>query len=351
MVGAALVRRQTAGGRAVPGIDLFVVGGSAGGLAALLELVRGLPATLDAALCVAIHSSPSSPGLLPRIVQRSSLLPCAFARDGDAVEAGRVYCAPIDRHLLVDGDRLRLSRGPTENGFRPAIDPLFRTAAHSYGVRAAGIILSGSLGDGSHGLMLIKQAGGKAIVQDPAEAPAPSMPLTALRSVEIDHVAAAAQLAPLVVQMAGETMKEFPSAAKQPPPGDDPANQFVDLTTDLPPGALTALTCPACGGTLWENDEHGQLRFRCHVGHAYSAESLVQNHSQVVESAMWTALRVLNEHAELQERMKLRAEAQGLGAMADHFRSRAEESKQQVELLRKALFSRPPDEPYESENN
>jgi two-component system chemotaxis response regulator CheB len=111
------------------------------------------------------------------------------------------------------------------------------------------------------------------------------------------------------------------------------------------------LTCPECGGTLWENDEQGQLRFRCHVGHAYSAESLVQNHSQVVESAIWTALRVLNEHAELQERMKSRAESQGLGAMAQYFRSRAEESKQQVELLRKALFSRPPEEPYEPKND
>jgi two-component system chemotaxis response regulator CheB len=171
------------------------------------------------------------------------------------------------------------------------------------------------------------------------------MPLTALRSVEIDYVAASAQMAPLVVQLAGETMRESAAVAKKPPAGDDPANQFVDLTTDTPPGALTALTCPACGGALWENEEQGQLRFHCHVGHAYSAESLVQNHSQVVESAMWTALRVLNEHADLQERMKSRAKAQGLRAVAEHFRRRAEESKQQVELLRKALFSRPADEP------
>lgn len=353
VAGPALIRRPIAGRKAVPGIDLFVVGGSAGGLKALLELMRGLPPTLDAAVCVAIHSSPSSPGLLAEIVQRESLLPCAFARGGDAVEAGRVYCAPIDRHLLVDGDRLHLSLGPRENGFRPAIDPLFRTAAHSYGARAAGIILSGSLADGCYGLTSIKRAGGKAIIQDPAVAALPSMPLTALRSVEVDHVVAAEQMAPLVVQLAGRTMDESAFAAKKPPSGDDPTNQFVDLTSGTPPGELTALTCPECGGTLGENEEQGQLRFHCHVGHAYSAESLVQNHSQAVESAMWTALRVLNEHAELQERMKSRAEAQGLRAMADHFRSRVEESKQQVELLRKALFSRPADEraPCEDQSN
>src|SRR5581483_9162675 len=151
----------------LPAIDLIVVGGSAGGLPALLEFVRDLPAELPAAICVAIHMSPYSPGRLPEIVERQANIPCLFAEDGQPIIPGQIYFASVDRHLLVDDGVLRVTHGPRENGFRPAVDPLFRTAARSHGDRVAGIVLSGSLGDGSFGLACIKQSGGITIIQNP----------------------------------------------------------------------------------------------------------------------------------------------------------------------------------------
>ncbi|HVA48185.1 MAG TPA: chemotaxis protein CheB [Pirellulales bacterium] len=186
----------------MPEIDLIVIGGSAGGLPALLKVVRDLPADLPAALCVAIHMSPDSPGKLPQIVGRRTPLPCLFADDEQAILPGRIYFALVDRHLLIDDGKLRVSQGPRENGFRPALDPLFRSAARCYGPRLAGIVLSGSLGDGSHGLAAIKQSGGITIVQDPEEATIPNMPLSALRGTQIDHIIPASEMAPLIVRLA-----------------------------------------------------------------------------------------------------------------------------------------------------
>lgn len=326
---------------ALAGIDLFVVGGSAGGLSPLLTLLRDLPGTLNAALCVAIHSSPSGPGLLPKIISANGSLPCSYAQDGEPLIAGRIYCAPLDRHLLISGDRLQLTYGPRENGFRPAIDPLFRTAANSFGPRAAGIIFSGLQGDGAHGLALIKRAGGVTIVQDPDEALAPSMPLTALQCGEIDHVIAAAKMGSLVVQLANGASSRVLPMQGAAPTSDDPAEKGADLSAESPPGDLTPFTCPECGGTLWESEEAGQLRFRCHVGHAFSPESLLQGNSREVETALWTALRVLEEHSALLDRLAARCEEQRLKFSSEHFRERAEHAKRQAELLRNALVVQP----------
>jgi two-component system chemotaxis response regulator CheB len=320
---------------------LFAIGGSAGGLPALLTLVRGLPADFDAVLCVALHTSPDSPGRLPEIIGRATGLACASARDGDTLRPGRIYCAPVDRHLLIEGARLRVTRGPRENGFRPAIDPLFRTAARSFGPRAAGIVLSGSLGDGSLGLAAIKQAGGMALVQNPEEALIPSMPRSALRGVEVDYVATAAEMAPLIVQLAGKFSEGDAEMSAHVSPGGDSAERGTDLATETPPGALTPFTCPECGGSLWERQEGRQLDFRCHVGHAFNTESLVEYHSQGVEAAMWTALRVLEEHAALQERMADRSASQQLGAAAEHFRRRAADTRAKAGVLRDVLLAAP----------
>lgn len=322
-------------------IELIVIGGSAGGLPALLELVRDLPADLPAALCVAIHTSPYSPGMLAGIVERRTKLPCDFANDGDAIEPGRIYVAPVDRHLLIEDGRLRVTHGPRENGFRPAVDPLFRTAARWHGTRAAGIVLSGSLGDGSIGLAAIKRAGGTTIIQDPEEAQVPSMPLSALRGADIDHIVRAADMAPLIIQLARGRPKGGATMSQEISVRRDPADRGTDLTEKPPEGMLTPLTCPECGGSLWEQESEEQVGYRCHVGHAYSAESLLRNHSQEVEGALWTALRVLEEHAVLQERMATRAEAQRLGAAAEQFHQRSLDCKRQAETLRAVLLNSP----------
>ena len=326
----------------MPGIDLVVIGGSAGGLPALFDVVRSLPNDLPAAICVAIHMSPYSPGKLPEIVEHRTELPCLFAEDGQSLQPGHIYFAPVDRHLLIDGVMLRVSHGPRENGFRPAVDPMFRTAARSFGKRVAGIVLSGSLGDGSFGLASIKRAGGVTIIQDPEEAIVPSMPLSALRGVEIDYVISASQMAPLIVKLANGRPKGGAPMSAESSSRLEPADRGDDLASGPPPGELTPLTCPECGGSLWEQSENHQMHYRCHVGHAYSAESLLQYHSQEVEAALWTALRVLEEHAVLQERMALRAESQQLAAAARQFQQRADDSRRQAGTLRNVLLSPPP---------
>lgn len=326
----------------MPAIDLVVIGGSAGGLPALFDVVRHLPADLSAAVCVAIHTSPYSPGKLPEIVEHRTELPCLFAADGQAIQNGHLYFAPVDRHLLIDGRKLRVSHGPRENGFRPAVDPLFRSAARAFGNRVAGIVLSGSLGDGSYGLAMIKRAGGVTIIQDPEEAIVPSMPLSALRGVEIDHIVSAAEMASLIVKLTNGRAEGGAAMAANASSRPDPVDEGEELASGPPPGDLTPLTCPECGGSLWEQHDNHQIHYRCHVGHGYSEESLVQHHSEQVEAALWTALRVLEEHAVLQERMALRAESQRLAAAARQFQQRADDSRRQATTLRKVLLSPPP---------
>lgn len=340
----------------LPQPELIVIGGSAGALQPVLDLVRDLPTDLPAAVCVVIHTSPQSPGRLPEIVQRATDLPCKYPQDGEPLRPGHVYLAPADRHLLIEPGRLRLTRGPRENGFRPAIDPLFRTAARAYGSRVAGVVLSGSLDDGSYGLEVIKQAGGLAVVQDPDDAMMTSMPRAALSTVEVDHVAAAAELGPLLArlcqrpdapretpsQSAGEPHRPFAGALMSADTAlPDPAERGTDLTDATPPGDLTPLTCPECGGSLWQEERAQQLRFNCHVGHAFSADSLLEYHSRAVEGAMWTALRVLEEHAALQKRLAERARHQKFQGAAEQFERRSEDTKRQAHSIRSVLLSRP----------
>lgn len=327
--------------KAISLLDLIVIGGSAGALPALIELVRELPPNLSAAVCVVLHTSAGSPGLLPQIVGRKTALPCVYAEDGDEILPGTIFLAPIDRHLLIEPGRLRVTHGPRENGFRPAVDPLFRTAARAYNSRSAGVVLSGSLGDGSSGLAAIKRAGGTAIVQDPEEAIFPSMPLAAIRGVDVDHVLRAGQIGPLIASL---TKGVSPRGAVMSGDGShqDPAERGGDLTVAAPAGDLIPLTCPECGGSLWEQDDGRQIRYRCHVGHAFNGESLLEYLSDEVESALWTALRVLEEHAILQERMAERSQAVQLVASAAQFRSRAHDSRRQAEALRNVLLNQSP---------
>jgi two-component system chemotaxis response regulator CheB len=325
-----------------------VIGGSAGGLSALIDLVRNLPADLPAALCVSLHTSAESPGLLPDIVGRKTKMSCAYAQDGQALSPGIVYFAPPDRHLLVSDHTLRVTHGPRENGFRPAVDPLFRTAARAYEKRVAGVVLSGSLGDGSAGLAIIKQAGGISIVQDPEEALFPSMPSAAIAGVDIDHVVRAAEIGPLIMSLTNGSSLKGAAMSRDASVGIDSAERGTDLSKQMPEGDLTPFTCPECGGSLWEKDDGRQIRFRCHVGHAFNAESLVQYVTEEVESALWTALRILEEHALLQERMAARSEGFELAASAAQFRSRASDSRRQAEQLRNVLMNQSP--PASAEN-
>ena len=300
----------------MPGHDIIVIGASAGGIPALAALVRGLPADLPAAVFVVVHIPPYAVSRLPEILSRVGALPAAHAAHGMAVQPGRILIAPPDRHLLVRNDRVELSRGPRENHSRPAIDPLFRSAARAYGPRVVGIILSGALYDGSLGLMAVKMRGGIAIVQDPIEAVVESMPRSALKLVTTDYVLGAAEIATVVADLATapvETRGEAPVAETDERISVVIAEDFAEQADNGRAAETTVYTCPDCGGVMWQDGAGQDLRFRCHVGHAYAPEIFLSQKSEEFEAALWTSLRLLKEKATLTRQMAARARAAGNG--------------------------------------
>lgn len=325
----------------MPAHDLIVVGASAGGVEALSGLVADLPANLPASVCIVLHVSPDVPSYLPDILSRAGRLPASHPEDGEALAAGRIYVAPPDQHLLVESGRVRVVRGPTENRHRPAIDPLFRSAARAYGPRVVGVILTGVLDDGTAGLVAVKVAGGVAVVQDPADALHPGMARSALRYVEADHVLPLAQMGPLLERLArapagpvvvgssGEMGKETKIAEFD----------MATIEDDDKPGKPSAFSCPDCSGVLWEIEEEDFLRFRCRVGHAYSSESMSAAQEEAVERALWAGLRALEERAALSRRLVAHARERNLRAMAAPFEDRLRQTEEQAALLRDVLLA------------
>ena len=318
-----------------PHRDLVVIGASAGGLPALRTVLGDLPAELPMAVLVVVHSSPDNPGGLAEVLNRHSTYPVSYARDGAEISYGHVHVAPPDFHLTTDDGRLAVRHGPRENRFRPAVDPLFRSAAESHGERVIGVVLSGSLDDGTHGLAVVKSHGGVAIVQSEEDALVPHMPVSAAQAVAVDHVIPASRMAAVIAGLVGkphrvarrskEARSREKRAAGDPPPPSDP--------TRVP----TVLTCPDCGGALWELEDHGRLRYRCHVGHGLTAEGLARAQNDGVEESLWRASRALAEHAELRRRMAARARKGRLGALASGWEREAEESERRGEEIRSLL--------------
>ena len=283
--------------------DIVVIGGSAGGLAALQALLEQLDPALQSALFAVLHQSASSPGNLPTILARRSRLPIVTPTDGALIRPGQVYVAPPNVHLFLQSDRVRLLRGPPENAQRPSIDTLFRSAAVSYGPRVVGVVLSGTLDDGTAGLEAIKTCGGTAVVQAPDEATHPEMPASALARASVDHCLRVAGIARLLGQLA---LRELPVGDSAGVDVEIPEHlrietEFALSARDIDDmdqlGELSGYVCPSCDGCLWKIEGAGLLRFRCHVGHAFSAETLLNEQGQAVERALYTALRLLEERA------------------------------------------------------
>jgi two-component system chemotaxis response regulator CheB len=313
------------------GCDVVVVGASAGGVEALSALVRGLPADFAAPVVVVLHVPASGPSVLPAILSRAGSLPAVHAVDGAALEPGRIYVAPPNNHVLISDGSLTLSRGPKENGHRPAVDPLFRSAVASFGERTAGVVLSGTLDDGTAGLFAIKSQGGPTLVQDPEEALYNSMPSSAIRYVKPDYVLPTRGLAETLVGLAtrskGRVGKESFVDDFAPAPAAEQAQ----------PGELAPFSCPDCSGALWVQ-ENGELEtFRCRVGHGYSANSLVSRHAETVERTLWTAHRALEERAALSQRMARRLADHGRRDSAADFERKALETTRQAEGLKRLL--------------
>ena len=335
---------------------IVAIGGSAGGLTALLQLVAMLPRELPAALLAVLHVSPDSPSDIAGLLQARSLLPASEAVHGEPLRAGHIYLAPPDFHLLVQATppeaaagalgRIVLSHGPRENRSRPAIDPLFRSAARAFGPRAVGVLLSGKLDDGTTGLLAIKARGGVALVQDPDEAQFPGMVQSAIDHVRVDGVLGINALASRIVALATAPRALEPPTAT--PADDRLADRELESARLAPstldrkehPGTPSGFGCPECGGSLWEITEEdaapgggGFLRYRCRTGHALTAHSLLTAQSDKLEEALWTALRALEEKIALSHTLA----ARNRGTFRASLIEDAEDAKRHAEVLRQLL--------------
>lgn len=310
----------------------MVVGASAGGVEALVAFVANLPVTTRHAVCVVLHVSPAGTSAMPHILGRAARLPVHGPADGDPLLGGHIYVAPPDHHLELEQGRIRLSQAPRENGHRPAIDVTMRSAVASYDSNVIGFVLSGSRDDGTAGLLAIKRAGGAAVVQDPEEALYDGMPRSAMEHVDVDAVL------PLR-DMAGWLEKHRPT--EPPSPGgakkmDQPQGPHVaDPPRDDASG--TRFTCPDCGGVLFEQDEDGLARFRCSVGHAFSIESLSSGQAAQLEGALWTAVRALEDRAELLHKMIHNARRRGAARLAKSLRAQADDLETRAAVIRDAI--------------
>jgi two-component system, chemotaxis family, protein-glutamate methylesterase/glutaminase len=299
---------------------VIVMGGSAGALGILQQIVKDLPENFPAAILVVLHISPDAPSHLDEILNRAGPLFAAFGKNDENIVPSRIYIAPQDRHLLLFEGTVHLTRDPRENRSRPAIDPLFRSAAQWYGPRVIAVLLSGMLDDGVQGLQLVSQNGGTVIVLKPDEAPFPQMPENAIRYAYPDYILPASEIVPKI----RELIANFPSGAEMA------SNNEVNENHELASG----YTCPDCGGPLLENGNPDLPHFRCRIGHAYTLNALLAGENNALETALWAAVRALQENAELKERAAAMVERSGSSSDAGRIREDAKAQMEQAELIR-----------------
>jgi two-component system chemotaxis response regulator CheB len=318
--------------------DILTIGTSAGGVEALIFLAKNLPPNFPAAVLVTIHLSNQFRSSLDEILQRVGPLPVSFARHGGHISKGTILIAPPDRHLMIEGDRVILGQGSRENNSRPAIDPMMRSAAACCGARVVAVVLTGTLNDGASGLWAIDQCGGITVVQDPKDAAFPEMPLNALNRVQPNHVVSLAAmpqlLTSLAMQPAGESMpvpetiKFEIEIAKGRPSSIEEMDQL---------GRRSPLACPDCHGVMWEIDEDELVRYRCHVGHTYSAEQMSLALDDNLRRALGSAIRALEERLGLAQKLERQAEDNGQPMLAGSWARRAREYQEELTIIRNAV--------------
>jgi len=330
----------------VSGRGVVAIGGSAGGLEALRDLVGRLPADLPAAVLVALHVPAGPRSRLPEILSRSGPLPASPARDGEPVEPGRIYVAPPDRHLLVADSRIQLGSGPREHGFRPAVDPLFRSVARAYGTAAAGVVLSGILDDGTAGLAAIKRHGGVAVVQDPAEARYDGMPASAIDHVAVDHVGSVAEIAGLLAELTRPSEEVSVMSSEE----SDQVGWEVGISLRADGAPLSArpgpgwepspFSCPDCNGVLWERREGDLERYRCRIGHGWSPQTVAHQQAERVDSRLWTVLKDVEEQAEFADHLSQAARDHDQQKDAAYWAKQANRAERTAAGIRELLADR-----------
>lgn len=321
------------------GHDVVVIGASAGGVEALKVLVRGLPDVLPASVLITLHTFPHGRDALAEVLQGAGSLPVTRASDAELIARRHIYVAPPNHHLLVENGRLRLSRGPKENGTRPAIDPMFRSAARSYGARVVAVVLSGGLDDGSAGIAAVKARGGCTIAQLPEDAMHPDMPRNAIATGFVDYVLPLAQIPEQIVKLVNT-----PAGTSRSWAGDEIDKEvriaMMDpsvLENDLQPGEPSDYSCPDCGGVL--RKINGTLvHFRCQVGHAWSTQALLVTQLDKIEDSLWVALRALEEHSKLTRGMLETAQSHGQTDMVLRLQEKLRDIARHQEQIRSLLL-------------
>lgn len=303
--------------------DIVTIGASAGGVELLLDLAALLPANLAASLFVVIHVPPGYSSELPGLISRRGPLPARHPEHGETIERGVIYIAPPDNHLQIADGKAQVVRGPRENGHRPAVDALFRSASTAYRERVIGVVLSGYHDCGTVGLMSIKARGGVAVVQDPDTAVAPDMPRSALDNVDVDHVVHPRDLPGLI-----QKLIESPAGPPQQP------NEVVRQIEGTIPGQAAPIVCPICEGVLTETQPGIFTHFRCHVGHTFSLDALVREQGEELERVLWAAVRALEESAALARRL---AHIER-GPLRERFIANAETHQRNAEQLKGYLL-------------
>ncbi|MDF7815256.1 chemotaxis protein CheB [Hymenobacter sp. YC55] len=324
--------------------NIIVIGASTGGFEALKHLIGLLPADLNAAIFIVWHMSPDVTGILPQVLNRQKTLLATTAVDNEPLSYNRIYVAPPDRHLLLEQGFVRVTKGPKENRFRPAVDPLFRSAAYIYGPRVIGIVLSGALDDGTAGLWTIKNRGGLALVQEPAEAEVPAMPENALAAVAVDYRVCIADMAPLLVHLITETVTKAGEIAMEEQQKTAIETGIAAQDRGLEQGILglgkpSPYACPDCHGVLLTITDGELVRYRCHTGHAYSADSLLSTITEHVEDTLWNAIRGVEESILLLNNLGDHYAEKNQPKLAAMCFQKAKEAKGRAETVRQAVFT------------
>lgn len=327
--------------------NIIVAGASAGGVTALVNLVKSLPANFNGSIFVVVHISSFSPSYLPDILSNAGSLEAIHPKNGEKIKPKMIYIAPPDHHMLVERGHIIVAKGPKENRFRPSIDALFRSAAYVYGSQVIGIVLSGLLDDGTSGLWSVKRLGGKCIIQLPEDAEFPSMPENVLKYVEVDYSVPVSQMGDILEKLIQERIDTKPNVS-------DKELKLLEMevaiaTKDgafekgiLDMGILTPFTCPECHGALVQLIEGKIIRFRCHTGHAYTISSLLAEVSEDVESTLWQAMRGLEEATMLLNKVADLYESNGDKAEALIFSKKAKTIADRARIIHDAVFEQEP---------
>lgn len=321
------------------GHDIIAIGASAGGVETLQRLVGSLPRDIPAAIFVVQHTSPESPGLFANILERSGPLKAKYPKNGEHFHPGTIYVAKADHHLLVKKDHVLVTRGPRENRMRPAIDPLFRSAAAAYGPKVVGVVLTGMLDDGTAGLFTVKRCGGVACVQDPGDALYPEMPQSALENVQVDYRLPVSELGSLLDHLARtEASSDIPIPEDVVVEARIAEKAMSDINIIEKMGTKSPFGCPECGGGIWEIKNDPVQRFRCNTGHAFTARTLLASQNETIERALWAAVRSLEERANMLARLARDEKGRGRNSSSRDYGTEADEAKRNAQYIRELLL-------------